>query len=179
MLEPLSALEREMLDRLREAKWTVVAGLDEGEKALVRALYRKKYIEFHNGVVGLPVAPEAPEEEKVYESTGGLRREVVRLARAAKTPAAAVADLAKFIWGWDRPNWPLYGKFGGRFGSRDQLALFCLQKAVQPMEGDPIKELLRLAVAISDEPTKEEIAARRREIEENAAYLARLKAGRT
>ena len=175
-LEPLTSIEREMFERLKTSRWTIVASLDEGEKAVVRILYQKKYVEFGNGVVAVQEAPRATEEETVYESTGGLRREVVRLARAAKTPAAAVADLAKFVWGWDKPNFPLYGKFGGRFPTRDQLALFCLSKAATPIEGDPIKELLPLAVASSGEETKEEIAQRRRDIEENAAAIAALKA---
>ena len=166
-----------LLHKLLANRWTPVSTLTEPEKAEARLLFQAGKVAFHNGVIG-PPDPEVDPDAGYVAVSGGLRRATIARARAAPNPAAAVTDTVAFVFGWQpaKSPWALYGKFANRFATRDQLALFLLSKAHYAIEGDPVADLLPLAVAISNEPTNEELAKRRRDIEANAAELQRLRA---
>lgn len=112
-----------------------------------------------------------------------IRDRVAHLIRIAPNPAAAIASAVEYIFGWNAPNWPLYGKFAKCFYEQEDsnvvnykaLTTFLLQFAHQQYTEDPIKHLLPLATHKSNLKTDKEKALERQMIDENVEKINALR----
>jgi hypothetical protein len=95
------------------------------------------------------VAPTLPPEPKLVFKP--MRQRVVSMARAEKTPAAGLAQVYALLYGAGHPRrnagqfFGVLGKIAQALGT-DAAALLLLEYAHAQFEGDPLAELLPIAI---------------------------------
>lgn len=119
-----------------------------------------------DGAAGLDASPflkrlrvTRPEEDEERKPTQPPRRNlvfkpvrqlVVMMAREGNNSARALAEVYSFLYGKPErgPNFGVLGKIANLLG-RDRAALFLLEHCHRQFEGDPLKELLPLAIGLA------------------------------